>query len=235
MKIRGRTASPEPTPIPKPDLEKTPKAVQFYNNLVQLDHEIALCKRLPEMRTQEGMLKTMRETQERFLKAAMAGFDPYNKPPSNWYSGFLIKPVGAKEGYRLYKRALPGRIIDAYIRAKELGVFDCFEIWSTDTSVFHDVPAIPKVDPIMIGWIGKGTTVHDGRVSFWESPSGPQAFLIGQWDLGNDLVASGLLALPEAPAAEKKETPKTTTSLAIKPPIDLNDGLDKPYFSYPGS
>src|SRR3989304_4698348 len=219
MKLARKRPTESPaTTIPKPDLEKQPKAIQFYNNLIQLDHEISLCKRLPEMRSQQLQLEKMRITQEKFLKACMAGFDPYNRMPSGWYNGFISKPAGANSGYRIYKRALPGKIIDAYLRAKELDVFDMFEVWSANSTIFQDVPATPKVDPVLVGWIGRGPTVHDGAVSFWEGLA-YQPFLIGQWDLGSDLLASGLLSLPE-PAAEVSDatkSPRITTALTEYP------------------
>lgn len=177
----------------KPDLEHHPKAASFYDNVIQLDHEITLLRLVPEMKEQLKAHEKMREVQLRMLKAAIQ-FDPYF-PPNSWHKGFLQKPSRARGNYSIYTRAMPPLAIERYAVAKGTGLFDCFMVYSSDPNVFETMPELRRVDPVLVGWIGKEVWIQDGNVRFDDGNS-VQGFLIAQWDLGKDLQAGGLLQLP---------------------------------------
>lgn len=69
---------------------------------------------------------------------------------------------------RWFKAPIPSQALQAYIKAKELKIFDRIAVFSPDYDAFWR-QAIRHADPLMVGFIDH------------------QAFLICAWDLGQDL------------------------------------------------
>lgn len=195
--------SKKPAPKPEFDLENlaNPKSTEFAVKLAQTEHELALMRRVPEMRVQARDLESNASSLRRTLRAIEAGFDPI-KPTKSWYMGFLSKPdyvTSAGQSYRLYTRAIPEFAIEALDKARALNLFNVFTVHSPDATAFtrHTIPMPRVVDPILIGWIGKPNPAAGGNsYSDFEA----EGFLVAQWDLAADLAFSQLLlASPEAP------------------------------------
>lgn len=179
-----------------------PASIEFHNNIIQLEHEIALMQSLPEMKSVLNNQKKELAEQKKYLTAVEAGFDPFF-PPSvgTWYQGFLVDPKKNAD-YRVWNRALPAFVIEAYQRAKELGIFATYTVHSTEIGAFvekHSTPTfmdrLSSIDPLLVGW----TDLFVGSSRHWSDracrPAG-RAFLIAQWDMAKDLRAAGVLQLP---------------------------------------
>lgn len=172
---------------------KNPRSIEFATKLAQSEHELALMRRVPEMRTQIRDLDSITAGLRKMVTITEAGFDPF-RPTKSWYMGFLSKPSYAREGqsYLLYTRAMPEFAVDAYIKAKAMNVFDTFTIHSPDATAFtrHTIPMPRVVDPILVGWIGRPNLRAGG--TDWETFDA-EGFMIAQWDLAADLAFSQLV------------------------------------------
>lgn len=223
----------EPPPAPavvKPSIEQIAMRAQanpaeytslpLYEQLMaQAKYELELMKRLPEMKKQRTMLESRISIIQKCLVASQAGFAEFH-PAQGWLLGFLSAPmvknrlhrlVKASDNYNLYTRPMPAVAIEAYIKARALGVFTAFTIHSPDASAFREyVPQIStarrvknsagawvenvlsKLDPVLIGWVNGEAVAKDGSDSFYNISEVSQSdikhpFLVAAWDLGVDL------------------------------------------------
>lgn len=177
--------------------EESNKSVEFYNLVEQAKYELELLHRVKTMGRQYHHMKEKLALAERYLVAAEAGFDPFY-PASSWYWGFIKKPAWWSSrdlGASYFERAMPLAAIEAYDKALTLKVFDTFTVHGPDSSLFHSEPPKPRfIDPVLMGWIGSHADIAD-RLRHHQGEA--KGFLIAQWDIGKDLLAGGLIALPE--------------------------------------
>lgn len=173
---------------------------EHTNYTDQLKHEIQLLSRLPEMSAQRNTMQAQLEMANRCLAALEAGFEPVT-PSTSWHMGFLSAPPHARAGYKIYKRAMPEKVVTDYIRAKALKsngktVFDVYTVHSPDAEAFHVVPPRLKVvDPLLVGWVNVDAREDNSGTTKLFPITGQDkfGFLIGAWDLASDLAFNPLL------------------------------------------
>lgn len=177
--------------------------IQKKNEVTQLENEIALFRKLPEMARQRRDMEGVLRTKKRELSILECGFEPFNVS-RNWHFGFLSNPGDLTDRlllpnkWSLYRYALPIEAIEALTKARKLHVFDAYTVHSPNRELFTQ-PKVPvRIDPVLLGWIANDKKdlleelAHstDLEISAWRSTpvvATATTYLLSQWGLEKDL------------------------------------------------